>query len=520
MRVCANNICVFYQELLYLCCNLFLMCTDKIRIKSRSRTYRPLASQYYVDVPCGKCPSCVQGMQDDWFLRLWSEINKYNKLGGKCIFATLTYRKVPTFNYKDENGEIHRIPVFSNEHKVTFLNSIRKYYSRLGISQDTTKSGLGLRFMWACEYGMDDRFTHRPHYHIILFFPPEYCIHKTKTAWQRFIQHYWSHGWIRWSREDAGGIFVDSEFAAKYVSKYCTKQVEYYQQPELDKFLFNSDGTRNEEHFNLIKNFLPRHWQSKSFGLDLVQFCEDDKVFHDGLDLNFVQDKRAGKKHMYRVPRYIVRKLLYRVDEFGRLVLNERGIKYNRDYVSLNILDELSSLEQYTNTEYLNSKNIGRSFFDEISDLLDYWNFPVVYSVGELIHVLDDMRGDHPLTDLVYFRKFIQHRCIRLSDIDDLNIEFKKLDDGCINFEKFCMNFYDYMLSPYGSESEFYEDGFVKNDKNMLENMFFLDSLPRFRNFSLYLQCIDKLKDYLSRRRQDAYDIDRLQRKKLKFLVS
>lgn len=278
--------------------------------------YRPLVARAYYDVPCGKCDECRNAAKDEWFVRLQEEINTYSRAEGKCCFLTLTYNEkcLPRFKYVDENtGECFSIPCFDKHDKDRFINSIIQYFKRRGCTSKTTKSGLGLKFMVNSEYGEDPDHTHRSHYHAVLLFPPEYieksgfsCV----THWMDFFQNLWHLGFVRKSKEY--GLWIDprSDFAARYVSKYCTKEIDWFEQPDVQSFLYDH-GVNQQDRYEAIKDFLPRHWQSKGFGIGLVEYCKDDIVFKDGIDFNFLSDRNLGKKKLYQVPRYIKRKLLY-----------------------------------------------------------------------------------------------------------------------------------------------------------------------------------------------------------------
>lgn len=335
------------------------MCTQCITIPSNSKRYKSLVSRSTLSVPCGHCPECINQAQEDWFLRTWKEIKDYNESGGKVVFVTLTYNNWHLPVYTDvakftdrETGEItdrvFRIPCFSKDHKDKFMNSLLKWFERHGVTGNNSK---GIRYIWASEYGMSENGTHRPHYHPLLFLPKEAMeLFDNKTQIQDLIKSFWHYGFVYFSKECDGGMFVESEIAGRYVTKYVVKDVEYFSQPDVNDYLYNVDGNLIKDRWQRFKAFAPRHWQSKSFGANLVDYCKDDEVFRDGLNFTFMSDVEKGKRKIYRVPRYIERKCLYKVDtlyytphnEYGEqddiflpyhtLVLNDRGKEVKRKF--------------------------------------------------------------------------------------------------------------------------------------------------------------------------------------------
>ena len=329
------------------------MCTRTKRIQSPEQRYRPLVARGYLDVPCGQCDECRSCAQQEWLLRLWQEMQTYHKIEGKVVFLTLTYMEscLPRFKYVDKKtGEYFDIPCFNKHDKDRFMNSIIQFFKRRGLTKKKTASGLGLKFMITCEYGESPQGTHRPHYHMVLLFPPEYVNvlgFTNYTQWMDFFQKYWHLGFVRKSKKY--GLFVNpkSDFAARYTSKYCTKDVDWFDQPEVNDFLYGENRKKIPERYEAIKDFLPRHYQSQGFGLDLVKLCDNDEVFKDGLNLDFLSDRKLGKTKTYQIPRYIKRKVLYDYDKVtGKFTLNERGKSYNRHYVDQLISDAADRLSK------------------------------------------------------------------------------------------------------------------------------------------------------------------------------
>lgn len=145
--------------------------------------YRDIYNRRVIQVPCGKCLSCLKKRSSQWVFRLQQE----EKVSSSACFLTLTYENtpistngLPTLNKKDLQAFFKRL-----RHKTT--NKI-KYY--------------------ACgEYGS---VTRRPHYHAIIFNLPARFLTNNNT-----ILNTWKHGHIFIGRSNIKTM--------SYVSGYVTK---------------------------------------------------------------------------------------------------------------------------------------------------------------------------------------------------------------------------------------------------------------------------------------------------------
>lgn len=502
------------------------MCTRTIRITSPEKRYRPLVSRGYIDVPCGKCDECRNCAQQEWFVRLWQEMQTYSNFGGQSVFLTLTYNEqsLPRFSYIDEEtGEVFNIPCFNKHDKDQFLNSMVQYFKRLGLTRKTTDSGLGLKFMVTSEYGESPDGTHRPHYHCVLLFPREYVEalnFQNVTQWMDFFQKYWPHGFVRKSKKY--GLFVSpsSDFAARYTSKYCTKDLDWFDQPEVNEFLYDEFGVKNEQRFNAIKDYLPKHWQSQGFGLGLSKYCEDDIVFKDGINFDFLSDRKLGKTKKYPVPRYIKRKLLYDYDkETGKFTLNERGKSYNRDYVSEIIADSVERISKYISVGYLNTLAIPSEFYQQYQER--FHDKDIFLGESSLCkNFRDHLPEGVSLEDVCLYNKFIKGRVCHLDDFKECKWIYKFLDPRKGKLKDICLYFQDISFYDSMKKDVEYSDGFMRDKKFCPEMLFFLDDLPVFKKIDLFLQRIEFLKDYISVRRNKIYREDLKRRKLFKQICS
>lgn len=146
--------------------------------------------------PCGRCDDCLKSKYAELSSRLQFEALSYPK-ECRVIFFTLTY--------DDKHLPADGV---SREHITDFINLLHQKCTRAGLPQ-------GFRTFIVSEYGTDPRFTHRPHYHGLIF-GLDLSTYGHIKLFTRCILRAW-----RWRGR------LDWQFArsAHGVSKYCTKYV-------------------------------------------------------------------------------------------------------------------------------------------------------------------------------------------------------------------------------------------------------------------------------------------------------
>lgn len=97
--------------------------------------------------PCGHCPHCRVSKSREWVIRL---LNEYVYYKNRACFLTLTYRP-------------EDVPVHSSGMMTLFYRDVQLCMENLRIQSCCSD----MKYFVAGEYG--DRFTKRPHYHVILF---------------------------------------------------------------------------------------------------------------------------------------------------------------------------------------------------------------------------------------------------------------------------------------------------------------------------------------------------------------
>ncbi|WGL31471.1 replication initiator protein [Dipodfec virus UOA04_Rod_1087] len=162
------------------------MCISPLRLKQSVEEVdafgRVRKVNKFVDVPCGKCISCLSNRKRDWVFRLKQEFRHCSS----ASFITLTY--------SDENLPYNEkgVPVLVPKDMQDFLKRFRAFVGQPKV-----------RFFGVGEYGSK---TLRPHYHLLLFNFPECDLHYVLEKTWKFGMHY------------IGDV---TDGSIEYVCKYC-----------------------------------------------------------------------------------------------------------------------------------------------------------------------------------------------------------------------------------------------------------------------------------------------------------
>lgn len=153
-------------------------------------------AETWYNVPCGKCPTCLQSRSNSWLVRLIEE----DKIAQTAYFVTLTYTE-DTVPISDARLRTLQKSDFQN-----FVKRLRKISSRILETRNGINCVGSIRYYCAGEYG--EKFQ-RPHYHAIIFNATEANI---RRAWQL-------------SLETIGDVDVvpNSDAAMAYTLKYLHK---------------------------------------------------------------------------------------------------------------------------------------------------------------------------------------------------------------------------------------------------------------------------------------------------------
>lgn len=304
------------------------MCYSPITINNKSSYIVDRVSFYSYTVPCGKCLECRSAKVSEWQTRISFELDALYKRGGTAVFLTLTYNSLNlphvTLSTSDATQTIE---CFNRDHVLQFLNVVKVYMNK--------KYGKeSYKYFLVSEYGGT---TTRPHYHVIFFLQPQ-------VNWFNFVEkcrEKWSYGFLFPKYDARYQCYVDShnqptepptiknlQGCAKYVSKYITKDMDFFGLPIVEQYI-----NENPHYRSLIAKYLPKHWQSNKLGISVIDNINllDDATFKNALRfgvLNPVTFKYVP------IPQFVLHKLLYKNVKSDRVGKNGQPLydRYLTDY--------------------------------------------------------------------------------------------------------------------------------------------------------------------------------------------
>jgi hypothetical protein len=289
------------------------MCINPLQLKNpRSARLLQAYDAQYVIVPCGQCEECRDAEQTQWRQRIMAEINyTYNVCTGYCVFLTFTYRPedLPTYSIIGAPEEFaSSFPCFNHEHVIDFMNRVGMYLC------DVVGKG-NYKYFLAAEYGST---TKRPHYHLLLHINTSIVnVKEHSSAVAETLRNLWKYGFMfpKFDRKNSPTFYIDDDGtprdillgdltgSGKYVSKYVTKDLSWYELPALrwlsslhgaeksrivhlqsptftrqDKYLAKVARKNGIDEYTIEQNALdtacnrtltnikPKHWQSKGYG--------------------------------------------------------------------------------------------------------------------------------------------------------------------------------------------------------------------------------------------------------------
>lgn len=347
-------------------------------------------------VPCGKCLECRSLVQSDWCTRLSYEINMFYRNGGIGVFLT--------FTYNDDN-----LPVFAPLNQPCFRHDdVLKFLDRINLYMQRTYGSHMYKYFICSEYGKN---TQRPHYHGAFLL-------QHGVDWHLFVEKcrtLWSEHGFMFPKFD-GHQYVDNDglgvtptlrngaASAKYVSKYITKDLSFYNIPSIAAYLDkrnNSFDVPYKKRKELIKRCLPKHWQSNGIGLSQLEQINlfDSNSVETALK-NGVYEPLSGE--VVSLSSYIVNKLMYKSVKSNRLspttgkLLYDRYLSdFGRKYLRFTFENRLhKEIRKYD--EFLQTQPSGHSF-DNLS-LLRTALYKLVYRYMDLSCLVDSVLVDGNLS--------------------------------------------------------------------------------------------------------------------------
>ena len=372
------------------------MCTSPLIVRNKSpyKVYDVSPMKY--QVPCGKCLECRSLVQSDWCTRLSYEINMFYCNGGIGVFLT--------FTYNDDD-----LPVFAPLNQPCFRHDdVLKFMDRLNLYMQRTYGPYMYKYFICSEYGKN---TQRPHYHGAFLL-------QHGVDWPSFVEkcrELWSEHGFMFPKFD-GHQYVDNEglgvtptlrngaASAKYVSKYITKDLSFYNIPSIAAYLDkrnNSFDVPYKKRKELIKRCLPKHWQSKGIGLSQLEQINlfDSNSVRAALK-NGVYEPLSGE--VVPLSSYIVNKLMYKSVKSnrkspttGKLLYDRYLTDFGREYSRFTFDNRLRKEVNKFN-EFLQIHSTGHSF-DKLP-IVRTALYKLVYRFLDLSCIVDSVLFDGNLS--------------------------------------------------------------------------------------------------------------------------
>lgn len=351
------------------------MCLKPIKIRNPTKNiYNVGGQQLLMSVKCNRCAECTKQKRTEWHFRSYHHVNKIINKGGYVYFDTLTYSDdnvprlsdfIDTKKYKCKD-----FMCFNIRHWQLFLKNLRRqihYHCK----------DIKFTYFLVSEYGTDERYTHRPHYHI-LFYVESKKLHPLDLS--RLVSKCWKYGItdgiaykpLPHVAEHVYGFdlgFGKNNSPANvlsvcnYVSKYVTKSSKFQATLDKRKEYLSRQIDDTELLKSLFKTVDMYHKQSRGFGLSYLETLLDEDI--ENLAYNPIC-LMPSQKHVVTtlpMPMYYIRHLFYqnvrRSDGTYYWQLNERGKRFaiNKMLYSVQRIND-KYLQQYINLKHDDKKQV------------------------------------------------------------------------------------------------------------------------------------------------------------------
>ena len=144
------------------------MCLNPITIKNpKKRISLSGGMPFSIQVPCGECAECKELKRTEWYYRTYYEAMSCFDSNGYVLFDTLTYRdeELPHVSeFIDIDSEWDASCFDVEDYRLFFVRLRMALQREIGWNPAHC-----LKYFLTSEYGTDDRYTHRPHYHVLFF---------------------------------------------------------------------------------------------------------------------------------------------------------------------------------------------------------------------------------------------------------------------------------------------------------------------------------------------------------------
>lgn len=255
----------------------------------------------FIPVRCGVCASCQQFKAAEWSFRAYKHFEDCCNRHGFVLFDSLTYRPQDVPRFKDY-PEFESLPdslnymTFNGEHLTLFFKRLRKSLASLGFQ--SSKGLPCFSYFVSSEYGTDERYTHRPHYHVLFYV----YVNIDPCLFSRLVADAWWYGRtdglpykpVEYVKSNVfRSVCVGGRRVCQYVSKYVMKDSAYmdivnkrvyhvlFSMANGDIDVLNSiefkDYRRHLKH--IVSQF---HRQSIGFGVSALDNIDEIDLFECG----------------------------------------------------------------------------------------------------------------------------------------------------------------------------------------------------------------------------------------------
>lgn len=226
------------------------MCTSPLKINHPSFRLKKYCPKLFV--PCGKCEECRNRVQNEIYVRLRSEYEYCRSVGGTAIMCDLTYSDDCVPKLRLPNGE--QIFVFNKRDVILFIKRLRTRLDRQ-YKRNWCKPAPKFKYFVSSEFGSDENGTHRPHYHLIIFFYEpisitlfrrsyyaSFVVDNQNGTYKRCFGYIYK---LEEIKPEKGGI--------KYSAKYVCKDVAYQNTTKYIKDVIDGLRLKIDEKFGIIR---------------------------------------------------------------------------------------------------------------------------------------------------------------------------------------------------------------------------------------------------------------------------
>lgn len=306
------------------------MCTNKIFVRNNSRYIDSCTSRrLYRFVNCGQCAECQKSKLSEYTLRLFYQLQYTLYRKGFALIDCLTYSPAfhPSINHFFDVPVNYAYKCFSSMDVRLFLVRLRQNLARLGYGSDC------FSYYYVGEFGTDERFTKRAHYHIVFFV---YC-DISPAEFSILVSNNWRLGrtdglvyrglsQLNYNTLDSScppaRLNAISSYLAKYLFKSQSLQKKsFHRAAVVTCHLVNKRDISEFDYsdrllFRRVLSYLqPFHRQSKGFGLFALDVVGQSYI----KEHQTIYFQSGSYRFEIGLPLYYVRKLFFKseVNKFG-----------------------------------------------------------------------------------------------------------------------------------------------------------------------------------------------------------